>query len=180
MWIFHRMWKIPRSSCMLINVRHSLHVHVVTCHTCHRRLIVSDFFLSASSKRYVSQWTIIGLFLSLEYRGENKGLFVLLSRTQAGPGSAVKQEQEEWLGCWCASELFPFNLLLLIFRPNFSWRQRAPQQLFFHRSRRRVSFWTRISWRPYLLSSPPFAFVPMESWKNCPASASVLSCLPHD
>ena len=29
------------------------------------------------------------------YRGENKGLFVLLSMTQAGPGRTVKQEQEE-------------------------------------------------------------------------------------
>ena len=29
------------------------------------------------------------------YRGGNKGLFVLLSRTQAGPGRTVKQEQEE-------------------------------------------------------------------------------------
>ena len=29
------------------------------------------------------------------YRGENKGLFVLLSKTQAGPGRTVKQEQEE-------------------------------------------------------------------------------------
>ena len=29
------------------------------------------------------------------YRGENKGLYVLLSRTQAGPGRTVKQEQEE-------------------------------------------------------------------------------------
>ena len=29
------------------------------------------------------------------YRGVNKGLFVLLSRTQAGPGRTVKQEQEE-------------------------------------------------------------------------------------
>ena len=28
------------------------------------------------------------------YRGENKGLFVLLSRTLAGPGRTVKQEQE--------------------------------------------------------------------------------------
>ena len=25
------------------------------------------------------------------YRGENKGMFVLLSRTQAGPGRTVKQ-----------------------------------------------------------------------------------------
>ena len=31
----------------------------------------------------------------LIYRGGNKGLFVLLSRTQAGPGRTVKQEQEE-------------------------------------------------------------------------------------
>ena len=29
------------------------------------------------------------------YRGVIKGLFVLLSRTQAGPGRTVKQEQEE-------------------------------------------------------------------------------------
>ena len=29
------------------------------------------------------------------YRGGNKGLFVLLSRTQAGPGRTVKQEQKE-------------------------------------------------------------------------------------
>ena len=29
------------------------------------------------------------------YRGVNKGLYVLLSRTQAGPGRTVKQEQEE-------------------------------------------------------------------------------------
>ena len=29
------------------------------------------------------------------YRGGNKGLFVLVSRTQAGPGRTVKQVQEE-------------------------------------------------------------------------------------
>ena len=29
------------------------------------------------------------------YRKGNRGLFVLLSRTQAGPGRTVKQEQEE-------------------------------------------------------------------------------------
>ena len=29
------------------------------------------------------------------YRGGNKGLHVLLSRTQAGPGRTVKQEQDE-------------------------------------------------------------------------------------
>ena len=29
------------------------------------------------------------------YRGGNKGLYVLLSRTQAGPGRTVKHEQEE-------------------------------------------------------------------------------------
>ena len=31
----------------------------------------------------------------IKYRGVNKGLHVLLSRTQAGPGKTVKQEQEE-------------------------------------------------------------------------------------
>ena len=30
-----------------------------------------------------------------KYTGVNKGLHVLLSRTQAGPGRTVKQEQEE-------------------------------------------------------------------------------------
>ena len=30
-----------------------------------------------------------------KYRGENKGLYFLLSRSQAGPGKIVKQEQEE-------------------------------------------------------------------------------------
>ena len=32
---------------------------------------------------------------SVLYRQANKGLYVLLSRTQAGPGRTVKQEQEE-------------------------------------------------------------------------------------
>ena len=30
-----------------------------------------------------------------QYRDELKGLYVLLSRTQAGPGRTVKQEQED-------------------------------------------------------------------------------------
>ena len=34
-------------------------------------------------------------FRRLVYRGVNKGLYVLLSRNQAGLGRAVKQEQEE-------------------------------------------------------------------------------------
>ena len=29
------------------------------------------------------------------YRGEPKGLYVLLSRTQAGPGGTIEQEREE-------------------------------------------------------------------------------------
>ena len=33
--------------------------------------------------------------LATLYRGVNKGLHVLLSRTQGGPGRTVKQEQEE-------------------------------------------------------------------------------------
>ena len=37
---------------------------------------------------------VLGKWLAF-YKGELKGLYVLLSRTQAGPGSAVKQEQEE-------------------------------------------------------------------------------------
>ena len=42
-------------------------------------------------KYYPQVWSTAGK----QYRGENKGLFVLLSRTQAGPGRTVKQEQEE-------------------------------------------------------------------------------------
>ena len=36
---------------------------------------------------------IISIFV-YDYRGVNKSVFVLLSRTQAGPGRTVKQEQE--------------------------------------------------------------------------------------
>ena len=35
------------------------------------------------------------MLMPLSYRGANKGLYVLLSRTQAGPSRTVKQEQEE-------------------------------------------------------------------------------------
>ena len=34
-------------------------------------------------------------FKELYYRGVNKGLYVLLSRTQAEPGRKVKQQQKE-------------------------------------------------------------------------------------
>ena len=34
-------------------------------------------------------------FVLSKYRGENNGLFVLLSMIQAGPGRTVKQEQEQ-------------------------------------------------------------------------------------
>ena len=36
--------------------------------------------------------------MSLTYRGANKGLHVLLSRTQAGPGRIIKQQQE-YISC---------------------------------------------------------------------------------
>ena len=38
---------------------------------------------------------LIAQIASIHYRGGNKGLYILLSRTQAGPGRTVKQEQEE-------------------------------------------------------------------------------------
>ena len=41
------------------------------------------------------KWRKRNLSTSLLYRGGYKGLFVLLSRTQAGPGRTVKQEQGE-------------------------------------------------------------------------------------
>ena len=39
---------------------------------------------------------VLGKWLAI-YKGELKGLYVLLSRTQAGPVRAVKQQQEESL-----------------------------------------------------------------------------------
>ena len=44
---------------------------------------------------------------SYYYRGGNKGLFVLLSRTQAGPGRTVKQEQEEMSRNHVQTFIFP-------------------------------------------------------------------------
>ena len=40
-------------------------------------------------------WRVPALRSNNNYRGGNKGLCVLLSRTQAEPGRTVKQEQEE-------------------------------------------------------------------------------------
>ena len=40
-------------------------------------------------------WLVEDLGVWKMYRGVNKGLYVLLSRTQAEPGRTVKQEQEE-------------------------------------------------------------------------------------
>ena len=37
----------------------------------------------------------LGRKSAMNYRGGNKGFFVLLSRTQAGPSRTVKQEQED-------------------------------------------------------------------------------------
>ena len=44
--------------------------------------------------QFSQQPSLFGFFLT-KYRGVNKGLYVLLSSTQAGPGRTVKQEQEE-------------------------------------------------------------------------------------
>ena len=52
------------------------------------------FFAKAVECRLPRPPIGIGL-LERAYRGVSKGLYVLLSRTQAGPGRAVKQEQEE-------------------------------------------------------------------------------------
>ena len=49
---------------------------------------LSTIFLASSGWYLLVQKVI-------DYRGGNKVLFVLLSRTQAGPGRTVKQEQEE-------------------------------------------------------------------------------------
>ena len=49
----------------------------------------------ASSKIGVNSTYVLRVVHVRIYRGVNKGLYVLLSRTQAGPGRTVKQEQEE-------------------------------------------------------------------------------------
>ena len=43
---------------------------------------------------YFAMW-VGGQIQALIYRAEKKSLQILLSRTQAGPGRKVKQEQEE-------------------------------------------------------------------------------------
>ena len=52
--------------------------------------LVVDQLYKEKEKNVEEKITTIAL-----YRGENKGLFALLSRTQAGPGRTAKQEQEE-------------------------------------------------------------------------------------
>ena len=47
-----------------------------------------DFIIVSHKTRYFP-------YLIYKYRGANKGLHVLLNRTQAGPGRTVKQEQDE-------------------------------------------------------------------------------------
>ena len=54
-----------------------------------QNLCTSPFFVMVQASQ-----TVLGE-CRLDYRGVNKGLFVLLSRTQAGPGRTVQQEQEE-------------------------------------------------------------------------------------
>ena len=46
-------------------------------------------------EKCTSIWPFGDGYLWIVYRGANKGVHVLLSRTQAGPGITVKQEQEE-------------------------------------------------------------------------------------
>ena len=44
---------------------------------------------------FCAYYTGLKVVVTCVYRGANKGLYVLLSRTQAGRGRTVKQEQEE-------------------------------------------------------------------------------------
>ena len=59
---------------------------------CNLLNLCTDHF--AHGKFRIEVWTLV-VAMGAKYRGVNKGLFVLLSRTQAGPGRTVKQEQEE-------------------------------------------------------------------------------------
>ena len=64
-----------------------------------RQVCLQSLEINSMEKDLPQFWLDFGLILILvflvNYRGELKGLYVLLSRTQAGPGRAVKQEQEE-------------------------------------------------------------------------------------
>ena len=44
---------------------------------------------------HLAIWGRIFVDCRIVYRGANKGVHVMLSRTQAGPDTTVKQEQEE-------------------------------------------------------------------------------------
>ena len=46
-------------------------------------------------KRVPDEHIWLNVIKIILYRGVNKGLYVLLSRIQAGPGRTVKQEQED-------------------------------------------------------------------------------------
>ena len=46
---------------------------------------------------FAPRWCLLKGHRYKIYRGVNKGVHVLLSRTQAGPGRTVKQEQEKFL-----------------------------------------------------------------------------------
>ena len=75
-------------------------------------------------------WCRVSLLFSIQhlgtnYRGGNKGLFVLLSRTQAGPGRAVKQEQEEFSRNHVQTFISPsveevYKAAFLMFNPAFT------------------------------------------------------------
>ena len=62
--------------------------------------LVVDQLYKEKEKNVEEKITTIAL-----YRGENKGLFALLSRTQAGPGRKVKEAQEE-ISCNHVPRLF--------------------------------------------------------------------------
>ena len=62
----------------------------------HVPLTIKAFFGGLSLLAFGLGSSLIGFCaekLAFMYRGGNKGLFVLLSRTQAGTGRTVKQEQ---------------------------------------------------------------------------------------
>ena len=67
-------------------------------HTNSKELVVlahSSMAEKGNIRQYRNSFTIHGWKITINYRGELKGLFVLLSRSRTGPGRAVKQEQDE-------------------------------------------------------------------------------------
>ena len=78
----------PITACSNVTVEVKVRPQQLTAHKGHLSAPLGAFHI----RRSLFDPLIVGTVLN---KGELTGLYVLLSRTQAGPGRTVKQEQEE-------------------------------------------------------------------------------------